>query len=55
MTGDKRDWEIGYNAPEGKADTAVGQPYCPPPEYCCVVPGDKGLGTKGQEKPNAQA
>ena len=38
-----------------------GRRYCEsahssPPKYCCVVPGDDALGTKGQEKaPNAQA
>lgn len=49
------DLEIVCNAPDREAD-AVSQPNSPPPERCCVVPGDKDPGTKGQQKPpNAQA
>lgn len=52
----RRNLEIGYNAPDRGADATLSRPTAPPPKYCCVVPGDDALGTKGQEKaPNAQA
>lgn len=53
MTEEKHDREMGYNTQEREAETARGQPQHLPPEYCCVVPGDKDLGMKGQEKPDA--
>lgn len=53
MTEEKHDREMGYNTQEREAEAAGGQPQCLPPKYCCVVPGNKDLGMKAQEKPNA--